>query len=93
MLIKFPNTGANILFPPKEDSPENLLTLLHLIQLGINIILYYNFLNFGQYPALCFYLKQRFADWTVPLFSGEMPSQLGPIDRTSPYLRAPETLF
>jgi hypothetical protein len=37
--------------------------------------------------VLFVYLKQRFGNWTLPLSSGEKPTQLGPIDRASPYLR------
>jgi hypothetical protein len=33
-----------------------------------------------------FYLKQHFGDWTLPASSGEKPTQLGSIDRASPYL-------
>jgi hypothetical protein len=34
-----------------------------------------------------FYLKQRFWDWIVHLFLGKKPTQMGPIDRASPYLQ------
>jgi hypothetical protein len=37
-----------------------------------------------------FNLKQRYGDWILPPSSGKMPTQLGPIDKASPYLRIPE---
>jgi hypothetical protein len=52
----------------------------------------YTVLNvLDYYPLSCFYLKQRFRDWTLPPSSGEKPTNLAPIDN-SPYLRAPELL-
>jgi hypothetical protein len=40
--------------------------------------------------ALFFYLEKRFGDWYLPPSSGIMHTQLGPVDRASPYLRTPE---
>jgi hypothetical protein len=36
--------------------------------------------------SIALYYKQRFRDWTRYPSSGEDPTQLGPIDRASPYL-------
>jgi hypothetical protein len=38
-----------------------------------------------------FYFKLRLGEWALPLFSGKMFIQKGPIDRASPYLRTPES--
>jgi hypothetical protein len=39
---------------------------------------------------LSFYLKQRFGDWTLSLFSGKKSDQSGPISRASPHLQTSE---
>jgi hypothetical protein len=36
-----------------------------------------------------FYFKRRFGDWIQSPSSGKEPTQLGPIDRATPYLRTP----
>jgi hypothetical protein len=41
----------------------------------------------GHYMSSCFYLKQCFGDWTLYLCLGKKRTQLGPIDRASPYLQ------
>jgi hypothetical protein len=41
-------------------------------------------------PRTSVYLKQSFEEWTLPPSSGKKPTELGPIDRASPYLRTPE---
>jgi hypothetical protein len=43
--------------------------------------------------VLFFNLKQRFGDWTLSPSSDKKPTQLGPIDRASPYLRTQDPDF
>jgi hypothetical protein len=44
-------------------------------------------LSYLKTPSCLFFKIQRFGDWILSLFIQVKPTQLGPIDTASPYLR------